>query len=218
MYEKMDMFTHNADLEVQERAHDVKSLFKIILDATSDPTVDDVPLVLRGLPDLFFIYELNPVAPKAQSKVPVPEGLDLDAWINDPLPDLVQDYESDASLDDSFRYEKVNKTSKKKKSKAKDDYSSEDEAEKERVRILIGFLTKMSNTILQRRIARREARKNDPYYIMADNKKGSRSVDFDKELDSIPVVELNIEEINARMYNIAIYNTYLTDSIQEQVT
>lgn len=48
---------------------------------------------------------------------------------------------------------------------------------------------------------------------MSDNKKGSRSVDFDKELDSIPVVELNIEEINARMYNIATYNTYLTDSI-----
>ncbi|KAG1234783.1 hypothetical protein G6F35_001073 [Rhizopus arrhizus] len=186
MYEKMDMFTHNADLEVQERAHDVKSLFKIILDATSDPTIDDVPLVLRGLPDLFFIYELNPVAPKAQSKVPVPEGLDLDAWINDPLPDLVQDFESDASLDDSSKYEKVNKISKKKKkSKAKDDYSSEDEAEKER-----------------RRIARREARKNDPYYIMADNKKGSRSVDFDKELDSIPVVELNIEEINARASNL----------------
>jgi AP-3 complex subunit delta-1 len=27
---------------------------------------------------------LNPVAPKAQKKVPVPEGLDLDAWINEP--------------------------------------------------------------------------------------------------------------------------------------
>jgi AP-3 complex subunit delta-1 len=24
------------------------------------------------------------VAPKAQKKVPVPEGLDLDAWINEP--------------------------------------------------------------------------------------------------------------------------------------
>lgn len=27
--------------------------------------------------------ELNPVAPKAQRKVPVPEGLDLDSWIGD---------------------------------------------------------------------------------------------------------------------------------------
>ena len=27
---------------------------------------------------------MNPVAPKAQKKVPLPEGLDLEAWINDP--------------------------------------------------------------------------------------------------------------------------------------
>ncbi|VDM33901.1 unnamed protein product [Hydatigera taeniaeformis] len=31
-----------------------------------------------------FEGELNPVAPKAQRKVPLPEGLDLDAWINEP--------------------------------------------------------------------------------------------------------------------------------------
>jgi AP-3 complex subunit delta-1 len=36
--------------------------------------------------ELSVLYdgELNPVAAKAQKKVPVPEGLDLDAWINDP--------------------------------------------------------------------------------------------------------------------------------------
>ncbi|KAF8571885.1 hypothetical protein P879_02108 [Paragonimus westermani] len=33
---------------------------------------------------LLFAGEINPVAPKAQRKVPVPEGLDLDAWINPP--------------------------------------------------------------------------------------------------------------------------------------
>ena len=32
----------------------------------------------------FFAGELIPVGPKAQRKVPVPEGLDLDAWINEP--------------------------------------------------------------------------------------------------------------------------------------
>ncbi|ORE22376.1 hypothetical protein BCV71DRAFT_193160 [Rhizopus microsporus] len=175
MYEKMDMFIYSADLEVQERAHDVKSLFKIVLDATSDPTLEDAPLVLQDLPKLFFLYELNPVAPKAQSKVPIPEGLDLDTWINEPLPDLVQDAESDGSFEEASKYEKVGKSSRKKKSKSKGYESSEDEAEKER-----------------RRAARREARKNDPYYIMADDKKGLIDV------DSIPVVELNVEEINSR--------------------
>lgn len=133
MYEKMDMFIYSADLEVQERAHDVKSLFKIVLDATNDPTLEDAPLVLQDLPKLFFLYELNPVAPKAQSKVPIPEGLDLDTWINEPLPDLVQDAESDGSFEETPKYEKVGKSSRKKKSKSKGYESSEDEAEKERV-------------------------------------------------------------------------------------
>lgn len=189
MHDKMDMFTHSTDLEVQERAHDVKSLFKIILDAVDNPTVDanEVPLVLEGLPDLFFIYELNPVAPKAQAKVPIPEGLDLDAWINDPLPDLVQDFDSDTSTMDSpmTKYEKVSKSgSKKKKSKSKSkSYSSdEDNDEKER-----------------RRAARREARKNDPYYIMSEKSdKKKQLLDFDDDVDSIPVVELDVDEINLK--------------------
>jgi AP-3 complex subunit delta len=33
---------------------------------------------------LFSIYDLNPVAPHAQASVPVPPGLDLDAWIVPP--------------------------------------------------------------------------------------------------------------------------------------
>ena len=33
---------------------------------------------------IFYAGELNPVAAKAQKKVPVPEGLDLEAWINEP--------------------------------------------------------------------------------------------------------------------------------------
>ncbi len=38
-----------------------------------------------------FAEELNPVASKAQRKVPVPEGLDLTAWINDP-PEAEEDH------------------------------------------------------------------------------------------------------------------------------
>lgn len=33
---------------------------------------------------VLFAGDLNPVAPKAQKKVPLPDGLDLDAWINPP--------------------------------------------------------------------------------------------------------------------------------------
>ena len=34
---------------------------------------------------MFFTGDLNPVASKAQKKVPLPEGLDLDSWINEPI-------------------------------------------------------------------------------------------------------------------------------------
>lgn len=189
MYEKMDMFTHSTDLEVQERACDVKSLFKIILDSVDNPTLDanEVPVVLESLPDLFFIYELNPVAPKAQSKVPVPEGLDLDAWINEPLPDLVQDFDSDASVAESPVFEKTHKSGKKsKKSKKSKLIDSSDDEGRER-----------------RRSARREARKNDPYYIMAEGggsgkKKKDRLLDFDDDIDNIPVVELKLDELDLK--------------------
>ena len=49
--------------------------------------------------DVFFAGELNPVAPKAQKKVPVPEGLDLDAWINEPPPEEESESEDD-DIDD----------------------------------------------------------------------------------------------------------------------
>lgn len=61
-----------------------------------------------------FVGELNPVAPKAQRKVPIPQGfthpslavewrrgwgliwrLDLDAWINDPLPESSSEEEEE---------------------------------------------------------------------------------------------------------------------------
>ena len=42
---------------------------------------------LVGELNMLFSGDLNPVAPKAQKKVPVPEGLDLDKWINEPLPE-----------------------------------------------------------------------------------------------------------------------------------
>ena len=44
---------------------------------------------------IFFNGDLNPVASKAQKKVPVPEGLDLDAWINEPVISESEDSEED---------------------------------------------------------------------------------------------------------------------------
>ncbi|KAI0240347.1 AP-3 complex subunit delta-1 [Lamellibrachia satsuma] len=81
LLEKLPMFVQSADLEVQERACCLLQLIKYVNKAIEKgaKVADEVALL--------FVGELNPVAPKAQKKVPVPDGLDLDAWINEPPPE-----------------------------------------------------------------------------------------------------------------------------------
>uniref|UniRef100_A0A5G2QX26 Adaptor related protein complex 3 subunit delta 1 n=1 Tax=Sus scrofa TaxID=9823 RepID=A0A5G2QX26_PIG len=81
LVERLPQFVQSADLEVQERASCILQLVKHVqkLQAKDMPVAEEVSALFAG--------ELNPVAPKAQKKVPVPEGLDLDAWINEPLSD-----------------------------------------------------------------------------------------------------------------------------------
>ncbi|VDD76573.1 unnamed protein product [Mesocestoides corti] len=60
-----------------------------LLDSTQPPPSSDLLNGVHGvLVELggLFAGEVHPVAAKAQRKVPLPEGLDLDAWINEPPP------------------------------------------------------------------------------------------------------------------------------------
>lgn len=61
-------------------------------------TVKDLVAEINSL----FGGDLNPVAPKAQRKVPVPEGLDLDKWINEPV--VEGESEDESSGDSSGEY------------------------------------------------------------------------------------------------------------------
>ncbi|XP_066503330.1 AP-3 complex subunit delta-1 isoform X2 [Hoplias malabaricus] len=78
LIERLPLFVQSANLEVQERASCILQLVKYIqkLQQKDVEVAEEVSALFAG--------ELNPVAPKAQKKVPVPEGLDLDAWINEP--------------------------------------------------------------------------------------------------------------------------------------
>jgi AP-3 complex subunit delta-1 len=80
LIDKLPMFTHSTHLEVQERACTALEILKIVEEHDFSPEiVEEIVALFEG--------ELNPVAAKAQKKVPVPEDLDLDSWINDPLSD-----------------------------------------------------------------------------------------------------------------------------------
>jgi len=78
MLSKLEHLVGSSDLEVQERASATLHLLKYV--HRQKEKGENVSEELKQ----YFAGELNPVAPKAQKKVPVPEGLDLDAWINQP--------------------------------------------------------------------------------------------------------------------------------------
>jgi AP-3 complex subunit delta-1 len=92
--EKLVGFVSSADLEVQERASSAIQLLKYA-NKLREKGVDIV-----GELAALFDGELCPVAPKAQRKVPVPEGLDLEKWINDPPSESEDD--SKFSMESAF--------------------------------------------------------------------------------------------------------------------
>lgn len=77
---------------------------------TSLPSEPRFPKSLYLIRPLFTTYELNPVAPQAQASVPVPDGLDLHAWIVPPPKEQVEE-------DSEEHGERKGKRSKKGKAK-----------------------------------------------------------------------------------------------------
>ena len=68
MLERLTPFMQSADLEVQERASCAVQTLKAVAKLQ-----DNEGVIVNELVQLFQ-GELNPVAPKAQKKVPIPEG------------------------------------------------------------------------------------------------------------------------------------------------
>ena len=68
LLERLTPFMQSADLEVQERASCAVHILRVV-----SKLQDSDKEIVKELMQLFQ-GELNPVAPKAQKKVPVPEG------------------------------------------------------------------------------------------------------------------------------------------------
>ncbi|KAG0328121.1 AP-3 complex subunit delta [Dissophora globulifera] len=195
-----EMFSRSPDLEVQERSSNISVILGIISDHVPKtplkiensisfaPTMPKPPSILGSLYPLFFNQELNPVAPKAQKKVPVPEGLDLDAWIHEPIPEP----EPESSEDDDFLNEKGSygygwsgegAAAGKSKKKGKKSRDVEDPKESAEARA-------------KRKEERRERQKHDPYYIGGGSttpKSQKKSQDDDEDVDAIPIVQLSMD-------------------------
>lgn len=114
----LNPYLHNQNLEIQERASNLWQIILIMKDMWSlsappknlldeeEPKADDEETATdanskakeeaQRFVSLFYAYALNPVAAKAQNKVPVPAGLDLDV----PFEEVDSEDEAEADDDD----------------------------------------------------------------------------------------------------------------------
>ncbi|XP_003788905.1 AP-3 complex subunit delta-1 [Otolemur garnettii] len=157
MVDRLPQFVQSADLEVQERASCILQLVKHVqkLQAKGMPVAEEVSALFAG--------ELNPVAPKAQKKVPVPEGLDLDAWINEPL----SDSESEDEKPKAMFHEEEQRHAKHRPPEV-------DEEE-----------------LARRREARKQEQANNPFYIKSSPSPQKRYQDA-PGVEHIPVVQIDL--------------------------
>lgn len=155
--ERLPQFVQSADLEVQERASCVLQLVKHVqkLQAKDVPVAEELSALFAG--------ELNPVAPKAQKKVPVPEGLDLDAWINEPPSDSESEEEPPRAM---FQDEEQRQ--------ARQRPPEVDEEE-----------------LARRREARKQEQANNPFYIKSSPSPQKRYQDT-PGVEHIPVVRIDL--------------------------
>lgn len=130
MKKLLPLFTRSPHLETQERACFAMELVNL---------VDSLGASVAGEMVQLFAETLNPVAPRAQRKVPVPAGLDLDAQIHTPPP---SDSEDD---DDYFADQRFYEDESEASSRRHEEYTPEEKA--------------------QRKKERKARHANDPYYL-----------------------------------------------------
>nr|XP_023397033.1 LOW QUALITY PROTEIN: AP-3 complex subunit delta-1 [Loxodonta africana] len=157
LVDRLPQFVQSADLEVQERASCVLQLVKYVqkLQAKDVPVAEEVSALFAG--------ELNPVAPKAQKKVPIPEGLDLDAWINEPP----SDSESEDEAPKAIFHDDEQKPTRHRQPEV-------DEEE-----------------LARRREARKQEQANNPFYIKSSPSPQKRYQDT-PGVEHIPVVQIDL--------------------------
>lgn len=210
----LEPLTISPNLEVQERAVEFLELFRLASEAiTAQPAMPEgaeeqygPPLLLtQAVPSLFSGQELNPVAPRAQRKVPLPPGLDLDEPINPNLHDLLvaADYNTslaneDDAEDEEFRnyyYTKPTAAALTKNQPAAlgiDSAASKSTAGSGSYQGVNEEDYLDADILARRRRERQERNRDDPFYIFAP---GDTESITDADLESIPVLELKLDDL-----------------------
>ncbi|KAL9619614.1 MAG: hypothetical protein Q9160_005801 [Pyrenula sp. 1 TL-2023] len=209
--EFLEKLATHPSLDVQERTIEFLELLKLASESLAAQTVDseEPPLLLTSaLPSLFAGMELNPVAIGAQSKVPLPEELDLDAQINPLLETLLRTESSiqeDAPADDEYRsfYYKREVTEARDTGRVKFQEPPSEPSSYQDLPI------NEAERRARKRAEQQERYKDDPFYIANDELSSAAASPFhqvlkgsngdDLDLDSIPIIDLKLDPQQANV-------------------
>lgn len=206
------------NLEVQERAVEFTELLKLTSeavsaqDASSSEVQQDPPLLLtQAIPSLFTGWELNSVAPAAQSNVPLPQGLDLDEPIHPNLGNLLSladDFQLEAEDEDEFEVYYHHKPPATNVSSSEPAINRiADAPEEVTTSYQASEESYLDADILARRKAERaERNKDDPFYIGEPSSRTGTSTPIhsilqnengpDLDIDAIPIMQLDLGGVN----------------------
>lgn len=203
----IEPLTNNPDVDVQERSVEFLELMRILFQSISNHQLENHSgplLLMTAIPQLFNGFELNPVAPTAQRKVPLPSGLELGMPINKDLAILLQRAEQDVSLKaESADFELFyNKRATPKATNSAiistlPSVQLESTSDPQRDGALL-----QNDTLSLDSVRRRERNKDDPFHIMTDDFQSGTSTPLhdilrstngdDLDVDSIPIMSLDI--------------------------
>ncbi|KZV96926.1 hypothetical protein EXIGLDRAFT_764838, partial [Exidia glandulosa HHB12029] len=220
----LEPFTAHADVEVQERAANIVALLAFLRADLAAHTPQPVspraeldpdaygfaepepqqeigslhfPKSLLLLQPLFSTPDFGPVAPDAQASVPLPVGIDLDAWIVPPPAPVRPVVEKEDYDEPSTRKNGKAKT----KGKGKEKENGEPVKKKKKRDVGGTDVTSPQPLETPEERAERERKKaerlermrDDPYYIVDDRpKRQTTSSSLAHDIDSIPVVKLEL--------------------------
>lgn len=216
----LEPLTMHPYLEVQERAVQFAELLKLTAEAVSgqaaatDELHQDPPLLLtQAIPSLFSGWELNSVKPGQQSKVQIPDGLDLDEPIHPNLNALLAAADSIglpvAGEEDEFE---VYYNQKPPPTAIANEPAINRLAETPEE--VVGSYQRAGeesyldpDIVARRKAERRERNKDDPFYIPDSSISPGRSTPIhnilrhengpDLDIDSIPIMQLDLEKLQA---------------------
>lgn len=194
-------------LEVQERSVELLELMRVASEAVTSHSLENDcgPLLLtRAMPQLFTGFELNPVAPTAQRKVPLPENLDLGAPINKNLPRLLQLADQGlpagsetAEFESFYTKRPISRVTNGPAFDALPSLGPEPSSYQH-----TGDSTPDTDATMRKRNEWRERHKDDPFYIGNDDLSSGNSTPFhdvlrstngeDVDVDSIPIMNLDL--------------------------